>query len=356
MGKAIGQRHGVLTARLCFVVCAAALVSCGPSEQSESLTPKSMNTYDWLASNSAPAGSPMKIIAGTFALADSGSLYIPPKILHSGWGKEVSIHLVGDETKPLPDSIEITFFSYLEDKLYRGAFSLPYDRITDLFAKGYRSFEEDSGRGSFDTIIAGVAPGGAVAVWVSGAERQVEVFFGQAQELDSNWHQTMGVPTSVDRRQFIAGSIAEAAKSDPLVQPTKARIPFGIWAEYRTQYQWKPIFEGMTTPTRLERVHFFNGERDYMVLPLDATAEQGSRPVPSLIAFTDVAAKRSYRLTFDEQEVLSAFAKLGASGRDVELVFATSAREGQSQFDVIVRSGTEIVVLKKLKAEFFRAD
>lgn len=314
-----------------------------------------MTKFEWLASNSAPAGCLMEITSGAFLFPGGGSLYIPPRSLHSGWGREVSIHLVGEDTKPLPDRMEITFFSYLEDKFYRGTFALPHERIAELFAAGYRSFEEDSGRATYNAIVAGVAPGGAVAVWVSGGERQVEVFFGQAQEAGLDWHATLGMPADVDRRTLVASSLAEAAASDPLVTQMTQRVPIGIWATYRTKYQWRPVFEGMPVPDRIERVRFFNGERDYMVLPLDAAAERTPRPVPVYVSFADKQGGRSNELTFDEQETLATFERLGAEGQPLELVFATTVRNGQAEFNVLVRSATQTVVLRKLKRESYRA-
>jgi hypothetical protein len=313
-----------------------------------------MTRVAWLASNSAPAGTPIRITAGAFAFPGGGSIYIPSRTLHAGWGREVSVHIVGPETKPLPDRMEITFFSFLEDKFYQGSFALPHEQIVKLFADGYRSFEEDSGRDTFRTMVAGVAPGGAVAVWVSGVERQVEVFFGQAQAVDLNWHAAMGVSASADRRRFVAGSLAEAAESDSLVTPMTERIPFGLWAAYRHEYRWRPAFDGIAAPSRIDRLSFFNGERDYMVLPLDAAAERTPRPVPSLISFTDTRAGRSYRLIFDEQETLATFARLGAGDQPLELVFAATVRDGRSEFEVLVRSATETVALRKLKRETYR--
>jgi hypothetical protein len=315
-----------------------------------------MTRFDWLASNSAPAGCPMEITSGAFIFPDGGSLYIPPKGLHAGWGNRVSIHVVGEDTKPLPDQMRITFFSYLENKFYEGTFPLPQALLTKLFSEGYRSFQQESGHDTYTALVAGVAPGGVVAVWASGGERQVEVFFGQAKEADLDWHATMGMPVSVERREFIASSLAEAAESDPLVKPMMERVPFGVWAEHRKRYRWRPVFEGTAPPERINRVHFFNGERDYLVLPLDAAAAQMSRPVPSIISFVDRRAGRSYRMTFDGQEAVSTFERLGAGNQPVDLVFAARARDGlPAEFEVLVRNATDTVPLRKVKRETFRA-
>jgi hypothetical protein len=40
-------------------------------------------------------------------------------ILSSGWGQSESAHVVGPDLKPLPERLQITFYSYIDDKIYR---------------------------------------------------------------------------------------------------------------------------------------------------------------------------------------------------------------------------------------------
>ena len=79
----------------------------------------------------------MQLVSGEFRWAGGGSLYIPSATLHGGWGRAVSLHVVGDELKPLPDSVEVLFFSFLENKFYQGRFALPRDSIARLFREGF---------------------------------------------------------------------------------------------------------------------------------------------------------------------------------------------------------------------------
>ena len=57
--------------------------------------------------------------------------------LKSGWGGSAVGWAVGDEMQPAPDSLEIRWFSYTEDKFYQGKFLLPQARIHALFKQGY---------------------------------------------------------------------------------------------------------------------------------------------------------------------------------------------------------------------------
>lgn len=312
-----------------------------------------VDRYEWLASNSGPKGCPMKVIAGDFYFPEGGSLYIPKASVHAGWGKEVSLHVVGDPLKPVPDRMQVLFFSYLEDKLYLGRFALPRDSIARLFREGYRSFRSPTGRGTYKSLVAGVAPGGAVAVWASGGERQVEVFFGQAAPSDLNWHQAMGMPPDVDRRELVQASLAEDAELDPLVRPMMAQVPpAGRWAAYRTRYRWQPVFEGLGRPERMDGVEFVNGERDYILLPSDAADHLASRPVPRALVLADPRSRRNYWLTFDAEEITAAFAHAGAGGQPVDLVFAAAA-PGTSDPQVLVRSAAGSVPLRNVGREVY---
>lgn len=145
-----------------------------------------MERFEWLAGTSAPKGCPMSLVSGEFHLADGNSLHISPESrLNSGWGAHLAVDVVGDELKPVPQELEVLFYSYLEDRFYHGAFPLPRDSITRLFREGYRSTRDPSGRTTYKFLVAGVAPGGAVAVWASGQGRQTEVLFGRASS--STW-------------------------------------------------------------------------------------------------------------------------------------------------------------------------
>lgn len=65
------------------------------------------------------------------------------------------------------------FFSLTENQFYKGEFDLPYEKILALFRE---SLEVD--KIPFRKIMVGVAPGGAVSVWLTGGKTK-EVFFGR---------------------------------------------------------------------------------------------------------------------------------------------------------------------------------
>jgi len=125
-----------------------------------------MNRYEWLPTESSYENYPMRIIHGDFIFDDGTSLYIPGrKTIDNGWGEMGSIHIVGEKFKPLPTRIEISYFSFAEDKFYSGVFSLPYEKISNLFREGLRS-PITGEKITYQNIIVGVAPAGEISIWL----------------------------------------------------------------------------------------------------------------------------------------------------------------------------------------------
>lgn len=118
-----------------------------------------MDKYEWKATESAPDNFPMEIVSGDLVFPDGRSLYIPRgKVIHKGWGTMVSSHIVGEDLKPLPEQLKISYFSFVENKFYRGSFLLPREKIHGLFKKGYYS-PKHKGEVTYNRIMTGVAPG-----------------------------------------------------------------------------------------------------------------------------------------------------------------------------------------------------
>ena len=178
-------------------------------------TVEEMSKFEWLASESAPKNIPMQVVSGSLVFPDGESLYIPPnKLIYQGWGEPVSTHIVGEDLKPIPEKLEITFFSYIENQFYVGDFPLEADLIRDLFAKGYfsHSLNEEV---TYQRITVGVAPGGAVAVWLVGNEKVTEVFFGHAEPADLDFGLVAGKIES-SRESFVDETLLSVIGKDEL--------------------------------------------------------------------------------------------------------------------------------------------
>lgn len=142
---------------------------------------KNATEFYWNATESAPAHYPMEIIRGTFYYkGQDHGLYIPSGgTLYAGWGVANSAHVTGQRNKPLPDRVEIIFYSYTEKQFYKGNFELPYERILSMFRQANAEEPKDP---YYNGIMVGIAPGGAVSVWLEGY-RITEVFSGKQKKL-----------------------------------------------------------------------------------------------------------------------------------------------------------------------------
>lgn len=186
---------------------------------------KDQTEFVWLATESAPKNFPMQIMRGSSFIyygSESDGLYIPSGgTLYRGWGSAISSHVVGPDLKPLPHKLVITFYSYLEDTFYSGTFDLPYEKILSLFRQGVA---EDKANPAYRYVMVGVAPGGTVAVWVTGRQSTVEVFFGKAQKADINWSKAIDYPED-DRQGFIKLVLDGSVKPDILAAIQKMVFP-----------------------------------------------------------------------------------------------------------------------------------
>ena len=306
--------------------------------------------FDWLASDSAPQSYPMEIVSGTLYFHDKGTLNVPSKkILHNGWGISVSTHIVGDDTKPLPERLEITFFSYTENQFYQGNFDLPYEKILKLFQAGYYS-PKVSRNANYNEVVVGIAPGGHVSVWLNGIDKTTEVFSTQAEKLEGDWKEIID-NSDISRIDYIQGVLERRMKSEQLKELNEKGVPLGLWETYRKRYDWQPEFTGLEAPDRIKRVIYFNGEDEYLYYPLDAEHANKPLPIPQEMHFNwDWPKGRPlvFKLFFDEAEIFDAFNKLGSHGEPLKLEMRMVVNDKkETLFSVLLKNSKEEIFLKK---------
>jgi len=294
----------VVVYKLLFILILS-LAGCG------NMFTKNKTRFHWLATESAPKNYPMRIIDGTFYYHnEKGGLYVPAVAsVNPGWGTGRSTHVVGEDFKALPDRLDIRFFSFTENKLYQGSFDLPYDKILSLFKEGVAKDKENP---IFNRIMVGVAPGGAVAVWVRGRGETREIFFGQAEPYEAEIKNLLG--GEITDRAVYARSYLEDLPSDVLSDIDKNGVPFGLWQQYRTPYKWTPKFKTEQKMSTYISYAYFNGESHDLDFPIKKEALV-INPLPMLLSFGCYieGTSKQYFLTtrFDYAELKAAFDKLG---------------------------------------------
>lgn len=297
---------------------ASAIFSTGSSCQSKKMEEK----YDWSGTLSAPKEYPAEVYEGSLRAGDYTQHFNNWGIIASGWGDANGTVVVGPETKPVPDSLSITWFSFSEQKFYTGSFALPEENLAKLLKEGY--LNEQGKKGKYDQVIIGLAPAGTIALWLMGAEKQTEVatFRGRPTEIDRE-----SVPD--DKKYMFKPGYRDMIMADTMIIPQDIRdraaregnTPAGHFESgYRRRYNWKPVFETGGTVESFT-IDMLNGERDKLTGGRLATNNYTERAVPQTIGFYWNGAdgkQHGARILFDEKEIMEGFSNMGSGS--IELV------------------------------------
>lgn len=322
------------------------LSGCGGAAMSNE---KEMTKFEWYAVATAPRDYPMEVINGTFYYKGQESgLWIPSGgTLNEGWGESASVYVVGPEFKPLPDRVEVKFYSYTENQFYQGEFTLPYDKILDVFQQRQRNMPDKPYR----SILLGIAPGGAVSVWLDGS-RTDEVFFGQAEKIEMTPSQAFKLPFSSKEQSdhYVESALAESVTPEQLAYIKEHGAPIGTWARFRNRYKWAPVYADEKTPPKLEMAaNFLNGERWWIPTQFDETLANSPKVLPKQVKFRAGSANLFYDINFEPFELMEAFEKLGANGEKVFIEF--DPQVPVERMKIRVYNEKESIELKKVHIE-----
>ncbi len=312
-----------------------------------------MDKFEWIPTECAPELFPMEIINGSFLLEEDESIYIPDgRLIHNGWGETGSIHIVGDDQKPVPNYLQIHWFSYFEDKFYGGGFDIPQKEITKLFSEGFIS-PVDGEHVTYDYILTGLAPGGLIVIWLMGEQITTEVCAMYANELDIHWKNFCN-NSKYTRKEYIQANLEEIMSKDEIFNIYKEGIPFGLWEKYRTRYSWEPIIIGNVTHVDISMA-FYNGEQYYQDYRLNEEFQPHKKAVPKEINYTWESAGIEYcaEMLMDEKEIFFAFAKLYHEIEKTELKLQIEINTADLTVKTYLRNKEFIIELQKCEVSVF---
>ena len=147
---------------------------------------------EWDIALSAARNHPIAVWEGRFTYTkgrETGSRHFRKyrTAFTRGWGERLwlseSEYMEHDYTVyPLPQDLQIKWFSLSEQKLYTAEAELPQERLRELFLdKGY---SVDGKMKKCDGFRVGLAPGGRVTVWAECKWYTIELMHFQAEESD----------------------------------------------------------------------------------------------------------------------------------------------------------------------------
>ena len=328
--------------------------------------------YEWGVAVNTPIGYPIRFYAGRV-----GGMSIIDEIYTTteepDWGEAFSYENTSLET--LPKDIDMVWLSYKEDCFYRLKTAIDYEKIAKLFKNGYkrRVPNGEVRHTTYNTIVAGLAPGGVVVLWVGrGYLKITEIGRYQADKIELREpegldnHQRL-IFSKKDREEvlnsntIIPEDFREANKNKP--------IPFGLWDSYRdNQYQWYPTFEIPNGKIGDVDYQYWNGEADtFFFTDFIALEEQKEvfapkelyhniRKLPLFkeIRFTYKAEdgiKYGVGLQFDWEDILEAYKKVfGEHPEEVKahLDIRLNAANTETSICLVGDNGKEAFIEPKL--------
>jgi len=318
---------------------------------------KKMEKFEWMPTECAPELYPVEIYKGHLVYEDGNSIYVPSKaFVTNGWGEVGSMHIVGENLKPVPVRLNLTWLSFTEDKFFTGSFRLPQEKIAKLFREGYYDASRKR-NGNYNGIVVGMAPGGRVAVWVQGiVTQQVEVGWFQAHDTVVAMKDYAPSAGNTSQHEFVDGMM----KTEPKITENLKEhgYNYGLWDSYRERFSWRPVIEYRSGGhTDYMDISYYNGEKEELALETLAKNDFAERPrMKEFDAYWNGLDGRPYGLIiiFEEAEVFAAFKKLHDSAPEKKIeLFLRLDPEHQPLVEIFLRNGTETLPLKHSKIRIY---
>ncbi|MEM8694200.1 MAG: DUF2931 family protein [Pseudomonadota bacterium] len=321
----------------------------------------SAETYEWYARSSAPQGYLAEFVYADLAYGDGQSIYVPSvHTRHIPWGGPGGLHIVGPESKAVPHALSLAWMSFNENKLYAGRFDLPASDIRALFQS-----QGPNGRGVADSghrsVIVGVAPYGAVSVWVQTNQSRVLVATFTAQEADIPFSR-LAPNAVIGRDDYVDSTLKSYVERHPEMAEVLQKPVPDYWSSiYLAEYRWRPVFDFPEGAEILAfRMETYNGEMFDFLADDPAMSSVTSRAVPRYMRISWRLGTQEYRLRieFNDFEVLRAFqyASEPSDVTSVDFVISPELDEGRMALQLSVGSGDRWAYLVKPSFRWSRVD
>lgn len=318
-----------------LLLASALLFSCNPMDTTQT------DTFTLSAAPATADGYPVEIYRGNFLRPDGGSFPLPSgHFLTSSWRGSGTAAVVGNAQQPVPDSLEILWFSYVEDKFYEGHFALPRQRLLALLREGYwNSYSKQ--HETYTTFVVCVLPAGGVVVWLTGVNKVLVGRF-QAHETALNFQQ---FKPAADRALMIQEERADMAP-EVRQQIAAGTVSSQKWDDYLRRYLWRIAFN---QPVQLYNygISYLNAEGTNfpatpdMALYARVLLEPSAKAVPqefTLFVQSEHGNKYQVRADFDEVETQAAFAALHRTSSRVPITLAVNLSKDFKKADLVLRT------------------
>ena len=314
--------------------------------------------FDWKPTECVPDFYPAEIYHGDFITDDDSYITIPyGGTIDSGvWGSSGSSWAVGEDSKPVPSRLKIIWLSYTENQFYFLETALPKQKMIELFEKG---FINDRGQQeTYYNIVVGMAPGGAVSVWLYAAEHVTEV--GHYQAIKTEVDMADFKPDGLQNRDLYIKHREESFSEQTKQVLAEQGIPIGKWTNFTKRFLWKPVLKH-AEEYKLDNFfnRFYNGEMYSVTLGNKVLEEYKNFSPPETTSFYWYDKNNNQfgsRINFDEKEIWNAFEKIfqNIDTKQAELVFKID--KYNSSLKIVLKTEKDSIEIKKAKISIFESN
>lgn len=313
------------------------LFACKPSQKKDELK------VEWQPGINAPKYNPIKPVFGSFSDGNNVCSIATGGIQSDGWGESGMEMSTGHF---VPNKLTIGWFSFIEDKFYKGEFTLPADTLYTLFKQGFI----DRDYFGYKNLVVNVYPKGGVALWMEcGGCRKVEIAHFQGEEMEYDWKSMFPSTMQKTRTEYnefvmeqVKGSTEYIAKHGITQEPFKTI--------YRQRYNYTLVIDGVPhEKTIFLKARFYNEERDTMEGEGLENDFFKTKAVLKQSHFTWVKDGVVYygEIYFDAKEMFDLFAKMNADCPDDPYVLHLTPNYNTRKLTACLRSNTKEIEIQR---------
>lgn len=185
------------------------------------------------------------------------------KVIHTGWG-ERSFYSDASTYGFLPQTFSMAWYSLVEDRFYRAAFTIPQDTL-DVLLEQWEDKLSSPDKEEDITFIVGVAPCGTVVLWVNRWGQQAELARYRAEISSPDWNKVVdGV--QADKDSFLNIVVREFIEKQYTSLASRQATSCEVWQQAQKPYRWIGLYKASVEyPVKEVVSHFFTreGQRIY---------------------------------------------------------------------------------------------
>ncbi|WP_240723688.1 DUF2931 family protein [Flavobacterium sp. J27] len=218
--------------------------------------------FDWSATLSAPKEYPVQVYRGEITAKDYTQSLSGFGDINYGWGEEGGTVVMGPDLKSIPDSLEIAWHSFVDQKNFEGKWALPKEELIKLFNEGIVN-KVTNKKITYNKFVVGLAPNGLVVIWLSSVRGQVEIAHYKAKEVSVNVETISEENKPIFSKKYNDVVLSELNNEyNTFERIKKKEYPkTDLYEGYRLRYLWKPLIELSDNEMLINFVmHTYNGE------------------------------------------------------------------------------------------------